>query len=58
MCRGISRAGFTPNARASNGWHADITFEPVPSDYAVSIFLRREEVSDGIRADSEDAYST
>jgi hypothetical protein len=21
--------------RASNGWHADITFERVPSDYAV-----------------------
>jgi alpha-ketoglutarate-dependent taurine dioxygenase len=20
---------------ASNGWHADITFEPVPSDYAI-----------------------
>jgi alpha-ketoglutarate-dependent taurine dioxygenase len=32
---GISRAGLTPNTRASNGWHADITFEPVPSDYAV-----------------------
>jgi alpha-ketoglutarate-dependent taurine dioxygenase len=33
---GISRAGLVPNTRASNGWHADITFERVPSDYAVS----------------------
>jgi hypothetical protein len=32
---GISRAGLVPNTRASSGWHADITFERVPSDYAV-----------------------
>lgn len=24
-----------PSRFASNGWHADITFEPVPSDYAI-----------------------
>ena len=24
-----------PGKLASNGWHADITFEPVPSDYAI-----------------------
>ena len=35
-CSGIARAGYVPNVRASNGWHADITFEPFPSDYAVS----------------------
>lgn len=32
---GIARAGLVSNARASGGWHADITFERVPSDYAV-----------------------
>ncbi|KIP11243.1 hypothetical protein PHLGIDRAFT_83668 [Phlebiopsis gigantea 11061_1 CR5-6] len=32
---GIARAGYVPNVRASNGWHSDITFEPVPSDYAI-----------------------
>jgi alpha-ketoglutarate-dependent taurine dioxygenase len=24
-----------PSKFAANGWHADITFEPVPSDYAI-----------------------
>jgi alpha-ketoglutarate-dependent taurine dioxygenase len=24
-----------PSKFASNSWHADITFEPVPSDYAI-----------------------
>jgi alpha-ketoglutarate-dependent taurine dioxygenase len=24
-----------PSKFASGGWHADITFEPVPSDYAI-----------------------
>jgi len=24
-----------PSKFASNGWHADITFEPVPPDYAI-----------------------
>lgn len=32
---GIARAGYRKNVRASTGWHSDITFEPVPSDYAV-----------------------
>ncbi|KAK7438610.1 hypothetical protein VKT23_017944 [Stygiomarasmius scandens] len=32
---GISRVGVRTDTRASNGWHADITFEPVPSDYAI-----------------------
>ncbi|KAI0743431.1 taurine catabolism dioxygenase [Daedaleopsis nitida] len=32
---GIARAGFRKNTRASSGWHSDITFEPVPSDYAL-----------------------
>ncbi|THU75602.1 taurine catabolism dioxygenase, partial [Dendrothele bispora CBS 962.96] len=31
---GIARAGYKMG-RASDGWHADITFEPVPSDYAI-----------------------
>ncbi len=34
-CRGIARAGTEERSRASTGWHADITFERVPSDYAV-----------------------
>ncbi|EIW73965.1 taurine catabolism dioxygenase TauD TfdA [Coniophora puteana RWD-64-598 SS2] len=32
---GISRAGLQMGRRASAGWHADITFERVPSDYAI-----------------------
>jgi alpha-ketoglutarate-dependent taurine dioxygenase len=32
---GIARADYVQGVRASHGWHADITFEPVPSDYAV-----------------------
>ncbi|KAJ7773654.1 taurine catabolism dioxygenase [Mycena maculata] len=32
---GIARTGYSKSARASNGWHTDITFEPVPSDYAI-----------------------
>ncbi|KAH8813804.1 hypothetical protein DL96DRAFT_1716107 [Flagelloscypha sp. PMI_526] len=32
---GIARAGFVKNTRASNGWHADITFENVPSDFTM-----------------------
>lgn len=32
---GIARAGFVEGTRASSGWHSDITFEPVPSDYAI-----------------------
>ena len=33
---GIARADVVDGQRASAGWHADITFEKVPSDYAVS----------------------
>ncbi|KAF8220313.1 taurine catabolism dioxygenase [Tricholoma matsutake] len=33
---GIARPqGRLKATRASNGWHSDITFEPVPSDYAI-----------------------
>ncbi|KAJ7027517.1 taurine catabolism dioxygenase [Mycena alexandri] len=32
---GIARNGYSKSARASAGWHTDITFEPVPSDYAI-----------------------
>lgn len=32
---GIARNGYSRSARASNGWHTDITFEPIPSDYAI-----------------------
>ncbi|KAJ6552066.1 hypothetical protein DFH09DRAFT_601285 [Mycena vulgaris] len=32
---GIARTGYSKSARASNGWHTDITFEHVPSDYAI-----------------------
>ncbi|KAK1230396.1 hypothetical protein PQX77_006512 [Marasmius sp. AFHP31] len=32
---GITRAGVHSTQRASRGWHADITFEKVPSDYAI-----------------------
>ncbi|EEC00001.1 hypothetical protein MPER_00164, partial [Moniliophthora perniciosa FA553] len=32
---GIAVLGDHTTLRASQGWHADITFEQVPSDYAV-----------------------
>ncbi|KAG7085533.1 hypothetical protein E1B28_003091 [Marasmius oreades] len=32
---GIARAGDHKSTRASRGWHSDITFEKVPSDYAI-----------------------
>ncbi|PBK66509.1 taurine catabolism dioxygenase [Armillaria solidipes] len=32
---GIARAGSDESTRASRGWHADITFEKIPSDYAL-----------------------
>ncbi|KAF7986710.1 hypothetical protein HWV62_20244 [Athelia sp. TMB] len=32
---GIARADLVQHARASRGWHADITFERIPSDYAL-----------------------
>lgn len=34
---GISRTGYNEGKKASAGWHADITFEKVPSDYAVRV---------------------
>ncbi|KAJ7865295.1 taurine catabolism dioxygenase [Mycena olivaceomarginata] len=33
---GVARTGYTQSARASEGWHSDTSFEPVPSDYAAS----------------------
>ncbi|KAI0263572.1 hypothetical protein BC834DRAFT_971258 [Gloeopeniophorella convolvens] len=32
---GLGRVGLEAKTRASNGWHADITSEPIPSDYAI-----------------------
>ncbi|KAF7305448.1 Taurine catabolism dioxygenase [Mycena chlorophos] len=32
---GIARTGYKRNQRAAASWHTDITFEPVPSDYAI-----------------------
>ncbi|KAI0263576.1 hypothetical protein BC834DRAFT_924884 [Gloeopeniophorella convolvens] len=32
---GLGRVNLEARTRASNGWHADITFEPIPSDYAI-----------------------
>ncbi|KAL0568960.1 hypothetical protein V5O48_013014 [Marasmius crinis-equi] len=32
---GISRAGVVDDARASSGWHSDISFEPVPADFSI-----------------------
>ncbi|KDQ07035.1 hypothetical protein BOTBODRAFT_120633 [Botryobasidium botryosum FD-172 SS1] len=32
---GIARADYRQNVRASAGWHADITFENIPSDYSI-----------------------
>ncbi|KZV86204.1 taurine catabolism dioxygenase [Exidia glandulosa HHB12029] len=32
---GIARAGYVKNARASGGWHSDISFENYPSDYTM-----------------------
>ncbi|KAF9447058.1 taurine catabolism dioxygenase [Macrolepiota fuliginosa MF-IS2] len=32
---GIANTGHQTKTRASRGWHSDITFEKVPSDYAV-----------------------
>ena len=37
--RGIARPERLTKTRASEGWHSDITFEKVPSDYAVRGFL-------------------
>jgi len=32
---GIARAGIVPSIRASNWWHSDISFEPVPASYSI-----------------------
>ncbi|KAF9074249.1 hypothetical protein BDP27DRAFT_1416547 [Rhodocollybia butyracea] len=32
---GIAKAGYVEKVRASDGWHADITFEQIPSDYSI-----------------------
>lgn len=37
ISRGIARADYVDGGRASNGWHSDISFERVPSDYTVGI---------------------
>ncbi|KAH8920393.1 taurine catabolism dioxygenase [Atractiella rhizophila] len=42
---------------SSNGWHADITFEPVPSDYAIlKIHTLPETGGDTLWASGYDAY--
>jgi len=55
---GIARAGLVQGTRASNGWHSDITFERVPSDYAVSLdkFLGPTYLIESVSA-SQDAHS-
>ena len=61
LYRGIARAGFIQNVRASNGWHSDITFEPVPSDYAVSdrtLHVVFACLLIGIIVDPQDAHTT
>ncbi|KAF5391091.1 hypothetical protein D9757_003159 [Collybiopsis confluens] len=32
---GIAKAGYREKTRASDGWHTDISFETVPSDYSL-----------------------
>jgi hypothetical protein len=39
LTRGIARVDYMKGNRASNGWHSDITFERVPSDYTVGTAL-------------------
>ncbi|KAK0191912.1 hypothetical protein F5146DRAFT_1102173 [Armillaria mellea] len=36
---GIAHAGSDKSMRASKGWHVDITFERVPSDYTANTFF-------------------
>ena len=55
--RGIARAGFRKNQRASKGWHSDITFEPVPSDYAIlKVHTLPEVGGDTLWASGYEAY--
>ena len=57
MRRGIGRAGFRKNQRASKGWHSDLTFEPVPSDYAIlKMHILPEVGGDTLWASGYEAY--
>ncbi|KAF8918711.1 hypothetical protein CPB85DRAFT_1430406 [Mucidula mucida] len=54
---GIARAGTEERSRASTGWHADITFERVPSDYAILKMHTLPEVGgDTLWASGYEAY--
>ncbi|KAH8153022.1 uncharacterized protein LAJ45_02609 [Morchella importuna] len=45
------------SARASNGWHADITFEKIPSDYAIlKVHTLPETGGDTLWASAYEAY--
>ncbi|ESK83005.1 family taurine [Moniliophthora roreri MCA 2997] len=54
---GIARSGNRRSLRASEGWHADITFENVPSDYAIlKIHTLPETGGDTLWASGYEAY--
>ncbi|KAF8579129.1 taurine catabolism dioxygenase [Ramaria rubella] len=54
---GIARADFVKESRASNGWHSDITFERVPSDYTLLKMHRLPSVGgDTLWASGYEAY--
>ncbi|KAF7334647.1 Taurine catabolism dioxygenase [Mycena venus] len=54
---GISRAGIVDDTRASNGWHTDIPFEPVPADYSILKMRTIPEVGgDTLWASGYEAY--
>ncbi|KAJ6589500.1 taurine catabolism dioxygenase [Mycena capillaripes] len=54
---GISRAGIIDDTRASNGWHTDIPFEPVPADYSILKMRTVPEVGgDTLWASGYEAY--
>ncbi|KAK7047780.1 hypothetical protein VNI00_006108 [Paramarasmius palmivorus] len=54
---GIARVGYERSMRASQGWHADITFEKVPSDYAIlKIHTLPETGGDTLWASGYEAY--
>jgi hypothetical protein len=44
----FSRSQKYDKGRASTGWHADITFEPIPSDYAVGVDSIERELPSGL----------
>ncbi|CAK5277968.1 unnamed protein product [Mycena citricolor] len=52
---GIARSGYSSTVRASNGWHTDITFEPVPSDYAI---LKLHTVPSGALSTRDPVFET